>query len=132
MHEIIRPVTDPAPATTVTAQISGDQERLGVEFELNWSRTKASRLTGNYAFLRSEDQRTQTDPGNVPHHQANLRASWQALPKWSLSPQLKWIGERSRAAGDTRPNLVGYTLVVLMLRHTPAMHYEKLDFLSVF
>jgi len=128
MHDIIRPVTDPAPATTVTAQNSGDQEGHGVEFELNWSLTKALRLTGNYAFQRSEDQRTQTDPGNVPHHQAYLRASWQTLPKWSLSPQLKWIGERSRAAGDTRPNLDGYTLVDLTLRHTPAWHNGKLEF----
>ena len=128
MHDLIRFVTDPAPATTITAQNSGDQEGHGVEFELNWSLTKALRFTGNYAFQRSEDQRTQTDPGNAPHHQAYLRASWQALPKWSLSPQLKWIGERSRAAGDTRPNLVGYTLVDLMLRHTPALHNEKLEF----
>lgn len=127
MHDIIRFVTDPAPATTVTAQNSGDQEGHGLEFELNWKLAKALRLTGNYAFQRAEDNRTETDPGNAPRHQAYLRASWQALSNWSVNPQVKWIGERSRAAGDTRPALNGYTLVDLTLRHSPILHDRKLE-----
>ena len=128
MRDIIRFVTDPAPATTITAQNSGDQEGHGLEFELNWLPIKTLRLIGNYAFQRSEDQRTQADPGNAPHHQAYLRANWQALSNWSINPQVKWISERSRAAGDTRPNLGGYTLVDLTLRHSPALRDGKLEF----
>ena len=128
MRDIIRFVTDPAPATTITAQNSGNQKGHGLEFELNWLPMKTLRLIGNYAFQRSEDQRTQADPGNAPHHQAYLRANWQALSNWSINPQVKWISERRRAAGDTRPNLEGYTLVDLTLRHSPALHDGKLEF----
>lgn len=128
MRNIIRFVADPAPATTMTAQNSGNQEGHGLEFELNWTLTKTLRLTGNYAFQHSENQSTQTDPGYAPHHQVYLRANWQASPDWSVNPQVKWISERSRAAGDARPNLDGYTLVDLTLRHTPMLHNGKLEF----
>lgn len=128
MRDIIRFVTDPPPATTITAQNSGDQQGQGLEFELNWSPVNTLRLTGNYAFQRAEDKRTDTDPGNAPHHQAYLRANWRALPNMSINPQVKWISERSRAAGDTRPALEGYTLVDLTLRYSPSVHNGKFEF----
>lgn len=128
MRDIIRFVTDPPPATTITAQNSGDQQGQGLEFELNWSPVNTLRLTGNYAFQRAEDKRTDTDPGNAPHHQAYLRANWRALPNMSINPQVKWISERSRAAGDTRRALEGYTLVDLTLRYSPSVHNGKFEF----
>lgn len=128
MRDIIRFVTDSAPATTITAQNSGDQQGQGLEFELNWSPVNTLRFTGNYAFQRAEDKRTGTNPGNSPHHQAYLRANWRTLPNLSINPQVKWISDRSRAAGDTRPALDGYTLVDLTLRYSPSLHNGKLEF----
>ena len=118
MHDIIRFLQDPKPATTKTAQNAGDQKGYGLEWEINWSLSRTLKLNANYALQRSEDQTTHTDAGNAPHHEIYGNVDWQFERNWSLSPQLTWVGERQRVFGDTREPLKGYTLVDLTLRHT--------------
>lgn len=119
MRDIIRPVADPAPATTVTAQNSGDQKGHGLEWELNWNAAKTLQVIANYGLQRSQDERAKTDAGNAPHQKAYLRTNWQPAASWSVNPQLTWIGKRRREAGDARPPLGEYTWVDLTVRHTP-------------
>ena len=116
MSDIIRFLADPAPATTITAQNAGNQKGYGLEWEITWSLSDALKLNANYAFQHSEDQRTNTDPGNAPHHEIYGRLDWQFAQNWSFNPQITWVGERQRAYGDTRPPLKDYTLVDIVLR----------------
>ena len=118
MHDIIRFIPDPAPASTSTAQNSGDQNGYGLEWEINWSISRTLKLNANYALQRSEDQTTHTDPGNAPHHEIYGGVNWLFKSNWSLNPQITWIGKRPRAFGDTRSPLKGYTLVDITLRRT--------------
>lgn len=116
MHDIIRFLADPTPATTITAQNAGDQKGYGLEWEVNWSLSKTLKLNANYALQRSEDQTTHTDAGNAPHHEIYGSMSWMFKRDWSLNPRVTWVGERQRVLGDTRPALKGYTLVDVTLR----------------
>jgi len=118
MHDIIRFIPDPAPASTSTAQNAGDQNGYGLEWEINWSISHTIKLNANYALQRSEDQTTHTDPGNAPHHEIYGGVSWSFKTDWLLNPQITWIGKRPRAFGDTRPALESYTLVDMTLRRT--------------
>ncbi len=118
MQDIIRPINDPAPATTVTAQNTGNQSGYGLEWELSANISNTTRLIANYALQRSEDENTDSDAGNAPHHQIYLRVNWQALDNWTFSPQVTWIGERQRVFGDARPPVADYTTVDITVRRT--------------
>jgi len=127
MSDIIRFLADPAsaPATIITAQNAGNQKGYGLEWEISWSLSDALKLNANYAFQRSEDQRTNTDPGNAPHHEIYGRLDWQFAQNWSFNPQITWVGERQRAYGDTRPPLKDYTLLDIVLRRIKIKdHFE--------
>jgi iron complex outermembrane receptor protein len=117
MQDIIRPIPDLPPATTVTAQNTGNQNGYGLEYEINWAVSNVLKANLNYALQHSEDQTSHTDAGNAPHNQIYGRLDWAFHPGWSLNPQVTWVGERQRVFGDPRPPLKGYTLVDLTLRH---------------
>lgn len=118
MRDIIRPINDPAPATTVTAQNSGRQSGYGLEWEVNWSITDTVRLIGNYALQRSEDDNTGSDSGNAPHHKIYARVNWRPLNNWNISPQITWVGERQRVSADSRPPVDDYITIDLTVRRT--------------
>jgi len=120
IHDSIQFVADPAPATTVTAQNTGGQTGQGLEWENAWKAGPTLSFSANYAYQETEDDQTGRDAGNAPHHQVYVRGDWALRPDWSLSAQSKWISQRQRAAGDTRPALDGYTLVDLTLRRQRA------------
>lgn len=119
MMDIIRFAADPSPATTITAQNSGNQSGTGLEWELNWLISNTVTLNTNYALQRSQDKTTESDAGNAPHHKIYSHLSWLFDRNWSLHPQITWISERRRIVGDVRPPLKGYTLVDVTVRHTP-------------
>jgi iron complex outermembrane receptor protein len=118
MSDIIRFVPDPAPATSATAQNTGEQTGYGLEWEFSWRASRNVLFYGNYAFQRSEDESTNTDAGNAPHHQFYLRADWRFRPEWHLTPQVLWIADRERVVGDPRPDPDDYQIVDLTLRRT--------------
>lgn len=103
-------------ATTTTAQNARDQEGYGFEWELDWKALRDLRLKANYAWQHSEDSDSGIDIHDAPGQQFYISANWQFTPQWFLNSQLNWVGDRKRAAGDTRPEIDDYTLVNLSIR----------------
>lgn len=128
LDDIIRFVPDPAPASSATARNSGSQVGHGFEWEVSWEARKNLRLSGNYAFQRATDKRTDTAAANAPQQQIYLRADWQVQPHWTLNTQAKWIADRKRAAGDSRPPIGDYTLVDVTARYRPLRHHLSFAF----
>lgn len=116
MDDIIRFATDPAPATSVTAQNTGRQTGYGLEAELAWQAARRLRLSGNYAYQKSTDEAADDDVGFAPAHLAYLRADWMFDPQWSLSGQATGVFDRKRPPGDTRPKIDDYVAFDLTLR----------------
>jgi iron complex outermembrane receptor protein len=108
----------PLPDSVVSeARNVGSQNGYGGELELAW-KLGPVRLVGNYAYQRSTDELLDADAGLAPHHQAYGRVQWAFWPGWHVVPQAKWIGARSRTAGDDRPRVPNYTAVDLTLRRS--------------
>lgn len=116
MKDIIRSVTNPAPIPGSTVTNTGEQDGHGMELEAVWDVSRNMRLTGNYAFQRSTDKATNQDAGYAPHHHIYVRGDWQLGGGLLFSPQVNWVADRKRAAGDTRPEIPDYTTVDLTLR----------------
>ncbi|MDF3031217.1 MAG: TonB-dependent receptor [Moraxellaceae bacterium] len=94
-----------------TARIRGE----GLETELRQRLGASLQLLANYSRQRTRDQNGAA-LGLAPREEGHLRATWLASPRWQLSSQLNWIGERERQAGDSRPSLPGYATADLSLR----------------
>ncbi|MFC1524380.1 TonB-dependent receptor plug domain-containing protein [Thermodesulfobacteriota bacterium] len=101
---------------TKTAQNFRDQEGYGFEFELNWDVTDTLRLKADFARQRSKDSDTETLVPDAPGMQFHVNPHWIFLTKWALDLQFYWIGDRHRAAGDTRDVIDDYELVHLTVR----------------
>ena len=125
--DIIRFVFDPE-TTTRTAQNTGEQIGYGLELEADWQPTRSFRLLGNYSYQRSIDEATDEDAGNAPHHQVYLRADWEFLLNWHFNPQLNWIIDRDRVAGDNRPDIDDYSLVDLTVRRKNIKDHWEIAF----
>lgn len=61
----------------------------GGELEMNWQASEKLKFVGNYAYQKSVDQSFNHDAGFAPHHQIYLRSTWEFLPEWQLTPQVK-------------------------------------------
>ncbi|MDD2760682.1 MAG: TonB-dependent receptor [Methylomonas sp.] len=114
--------------TTITAQNAGAQTGHGGELEAQWKALDNLSLIGNFSYQNSTDENTDQDPGYSPHHQIYLRAEWAFLPDWQAVPQMKWVGERSRSAGDNRPPVSDYAWVDLTLRRTNVLDHMEIAF----
>lgn len=99
-----------------TYRNGGKQNGNGGELEFVWDTTQRLRLSGNYAYQKNTDMTTGQDAGYAPHHRIYLRADWRGLPGWQLSSQVNYVADRSRAAGDNRPEVPDYTTFDLTLR----------------
>ena len=128
IHDLI--LLTPAQGGTVfDHQNAGEQNGYGLEWELDWKFNDNLKLTTNYSYQYSENTKTHSDAGNAPHHQVYTRLNWKFLPSWSLVPQLDWVIDRKRVAGDTRPNPKNYAIVDLTLRRTALADHWELAFL---
>lgn len=116
MKDIIRTVANPAPVPGATYLNTTGQNGEGLEFELVWDLNRNLRLTGSYAHQRSTDEATNQDAGFAPHNLLYARADWRFGGGWLFSPQVNWVADRKRAAGDTRPAVPNYTSVDISLR----------------
>ncbi|MFZ6653616.1 TonB-dependent receptor plug domain-containing protein [Undibacterium sp. TJN19] len=116
MQDIIRAVPNNVPGTGATFFNTGNQSGHGLEAELNWDVHKDLKLIANYSYQHSLDETSQLDAGYAPHHHLYARADWQINKTWSLTPQLNWVADRKRAAGDNRPPVADYTSLDLSLR----------------
>jgi iron complex outermembrane receptor protein len=113
--DLIEFVTDPATGAS-TAQNARDQKGRGFELEANWKATRNLHLKTNYAFQHSEDQKTNKKIPDAPGQQLYFNAEWEFLPDMSLIAQFNWVGDRKRAASDSRSEIDDYTLVDLTWR----------------
>ncbi|MCI0563279.1 MAG: TonB-dependent receptor, partial [Nitrososphaera sp.] len=125
--DIIQFVPDPG-ATSSTAENTGEQTGYGLEIEADWHATPYFSLIGHYAFQRSQDEASDEDAGNAPHHQVYARADWEFLPNWHFSPQVNWVVDRDRVARDSRPEIEDYSTVDLTLRRTGIHDHWDLAF----
>ncbi|MBA4374352.1 MAG: TonB-dependent receptor [Thermodesulfovibrio sp.] len=116
MKDVIAAVTNANPTTGATFQNTGKRHGSGVELEAVWDAGRTLRLTGNYSWQQSIDDATNTDAGYAPHHHVYARGDWRFADNWLLSPQVNWVADRSRAAGDTRPKVADYTTVDITAR----------------
>ncbi len=112
--DIIRFVPDGLGA--LVAQNIGEQEGYGAEFEMEWSPARSLSVVANYAFQDSEDKDTNDDAGNAPHHQFYVRANWEFLSNWYLTPAFSYVIDRDRPPGDARDELDDYQIFDLTLR----------------
>ncbi|MBI5918268.1 MAG: TonB-dependent receptor [Nitrosomonadales bacterium] len=116
--DTIRAMPNPVAGTGTTYQNTGKHHGDGLELEGIWDAGRTVRLTGNYSYQQSIDESTQTDVGYAPHNQVYTRVDWRIAESWLLSPQIKWVADRRRAAGDIRPNIPDYTTLDLTVRNT--------------
>ena len=115
MKNIIRVVPNATPGTGGTYANTGNQHGQGVELESSWTVTRDLRLSGNYAWQRSIDERTDTDAGYAPHHHLYGRADWAFLSGYQTGAQVNWVAGRKRAFGDARTAIGDYTALDLTL-----------------
>ena len=94
----------------------GEQEGYGAEFEFDWKFNRHFKLIGNYAYQESEDEGLDENAGNAPRHQFYVRANWEFLPSWYLTPQWNFVLDRERVEGDTRSDIDDYDIFDLTLR----------------
>jgi iron complex outermembrane receptor protein len=114
-EDIIRFVPDPELEIN-KAENTGKQTGHGLELEGTWQATRNLRLRGNYAYQKSEDEKTGQDAGDTPQHQIYLRSDWSFLPDWHLNTQANFVLDRDRAPDDSRTHLDDYGIVDLTLR----------------
>ncbi|MBN7794951.1 TonB-dependent receptor [Parahaliea mediterranea] len=80
----------------------GEQSSRGVEFELFWLPLDTLSVDLNMAFTDPEYEEfvsgdsdySGNTPRNVPERTANLWLTWQAMPAWTVSGGLRYVGER--------------------------------------
>ncbi len=106
----------PDSATSLTAQNAGEQEGYGAELEVDWTINRSLNINANYAYQESEDKDLNENSGNAPMHQFYLRANWEFLPDWHISPQWNFLMDRDRVNGDTRNDIDDYDIFDVTLR----------------
>lgn len=117
MDDLIELVPDPERPIRMVQNFNA-QEGYGGELEGEWRLATDWRLGGNFAWHRAEDAVTGRGIAGPPRSQLYLALDWRRGAPWGLRGELHRIGERSRAAGDPRPPLDGYTLIDLVARRT--------------
>ncbi|MBK9130820.1 MAG: TonB-dependent receptor [Gammaproteobacteria bacterium] len=117
MTDIIRFVPDPAPATTVTAQNTGERQGNGLELEASYSVSPSLDVIGNYAYQHSTEEDTDSAVANAPQHQVYVRSDWDITSDWKASGQINWVADRERDSTDSRQPVDDYTTVDLTLRY---------------
>ncbi len=103
-------------------QNTGDHCIRGIELEAQWQASKDLRISANYT-LRDQDD-TEHRALDEPDQDAYLRADWGFHPGWNWNMQGNWIGERKRAASDTRPPLDAYFLTDTTIRYSRLKKWE--------
>ena len=108
--------TTDANGISKTAQNARDQLGYGFEIEIFWDVTDTLKLTGNYAWQRSEDKESNNRIADAPEQQIFISADWKFSPDWLAHPQITWIADRPRSEDDPREEIDDYALVDFTLR----------------
>lgn len=121
IKNLILTVANSTPGTGSTFQNYGGETGNGFELEATWDARSDLKLTGNYSFQTTIDDRTHRDAGYVPHNHLNARADWRFASGWLAGSEVNWVDTRQRGVGDSRAPLEGYTTLDLVLRNTGAL-----------
>ncbi|UZE98002.1 TonB-dependent receptor [Alkalimarinus alittae] len=113
---------------TAQAQNAGKRTGYGTELEVDYEPINTLRLLANYAYQKSEDDKTNTDVGDAPNHQIYGRSEWEFITHWHFDAQINWVGEQKRAFGDSRKPVDDYTTVDLTLRKKKVWNSLELAF----
>ncbi|MBQ0752789.1 MAG: TonB-dependent receptor [Gammaproteobacteria bacterium] len=108
-------LADPGTGT-FTAQNSGKIDGYGLEAEVRHQLSRDVNWLVNYSYQHTKDEDSGEPLGFMPTHQGYARVAWEFMPRWQWAPQLTWVGERLRAAGDSRDALRGYVSADMSLR----------------
>lgn len=101
---------------------TGDHTIRGLELEARWQAARNLRLTANLTASSQDDDGYRTL--DEADREAYLRADWTFRPDWNWNLQANWIGDRPRAASDSRPDLPAYLLVDTTLRYAGRSNWE--------
>lgn len=102
------------PGTIVkSAQNARREQGSGFEAELDWRFVPDSRVRFNYAYYRADPPQSVQ---YVPQEHAYLNLDRRIDDRWRVSTQVNYVGQRKRAAGDSRPPLDSYLWTDLSLR----------------
>ncbi|HEX4869634.1 MAG TPA: TonB-dependent receptor [Moraxellaceae bacterium] len=114
IHDFIDFENDPGQPT-FTARNNSKVRGYGVETELRYQAGPALDLLANLSTQHTRDE-TGAPLGLAPCEEGHVRATWRVAPRWQLSHQLNWVGERERQAGDGRAALAGYLTADVAVR----------------
>lgn len=115
-------------ATTKTAQNALDQDGKGIEWEVNWKPWSQLQLSSSYAWQDAKNVHTRDTIADAPGQQFKLNANWEFLPRWHINSQLNWVGDRERAASDSRAAIADYTLLNFTLHRKEILRDLDLSF----
>lgn len=112
-------------APTSTARNDGQRNGEGLEFEAAWQPIESIKLSTNYAYVDTEDQKNNDDKvGLAPHQQFFMSMRWDISNKLFLYSQLNHVIDREREAGDTRASVDDTTLVDITFKVAINKHIE--------
>lgn len=94
-----------------TAQNVGTRSGNGFELEFDWSIEENIKLSGHYAYQKSEDEKNNVDSANAPEQQIYVSLNWNMFSNWFFNTQAYWIADRNREFGDMRPPIDDYTMM---------------------
>ncbi len=100
-------------STTRRYENGGEANFRGLEFEFVVPLIQRLKLDGNISLLDSESTNVANPNSGTAQSLANLGVLYQILNDQFLNVQYRWVGSRSRSAGDTRDNLDPYQTVDL-------------------
>lgn len=109
-------------STLVPANVDRQTGR-GIELEARWDIDSRTQLYGAYSYQDNEDKTTNSDLGYGPHHLFYTRLQRRQRP-WFFSVQARYVGQRDRSFGDTRPPTKTYALVDGLARYEIAPDFE--------
>ncbi len=121
-------VSNPAPATTETAQNYLNQKGHGFEIELEWELTPSLKVNSNFAFQRSRNKDTDSIVADASGIQFYLNGNWNFMPNWYLNAQYFWIGDRHRAENDIREDIKDNSMANMTIRKKNITQHIDLAF----
>lgn len=110
---------------TRTAQNINRVKGKGFALEADWKVSDQWSVAANYSHDKPINEQTDEPQPLVPKEKVYLDARWAFAPDWRLAAQVYWVGDRERAAADTRAAVPDYSVTNLTLRRANiARHWE--------
>jgi len=102
--------------SVLVSQNVNAQDGYGFEYESKWKSSDTLQLGASFSWQHSKIQGTNTAVPDAPGRLLKATLLWKPQFDWSVYGSADRVMGRGRAAGDTRPNIVDYTLVNLTVR----------------